>query len=764
MTHHPRRALLATATALALSATLAGPGLAAPAGPAAPARPAAPAAPGAPEGTYTNAVSDAFSDTYADPAVIQGKDGWWYAYATADPLYAGQEPGIGHITRTRDWATWDYVGTIFDDTNRPVWAEESAGLWAPDIRYVDGRYVLYFTVTDTTRNPGEDSAIGVATSADPAGPWVPADEPIVAPRQLDDGRFLWTFDPAGFTSTDGRQWLYYGSYFGGLEVTEVSADGLTPVGEPTQVAINDRYEGAYVVEHDGWYYLMGSSANCCAGPATGYSVFAGRSKDPRGPFLDADGLDLSASVTGGTTVLTQNGNSWVGAGHHSVLTDATGQDFIVYHAIDRDEPWLTDPFGINRRPMLLDRFDWIDGWPRTDAGAGPSEGPQPLPVTTSLLPADPADPATSFTGMSTGQDPQGGDVGVLEGTATSRAKAPRDAARVRLDVRAEDTLTLTLGAHPKKVRVTYDGAAGELRTAVVMGAKKVVDESVTPLPPGQGWRTLTVEAGRRAVTAEVSASDLHDPMAVTGASFPGFSLASAPVTLTGADARVDNLSVQHPATPVTDPAPAPQVGDVIFSDSFDGGLDDTWQWVRPDDGITVADGDLVWPLRSVDAVGGTNTGALLLRDMPEGDWIAETELTLDLGEDTVRNYQQAGLIVHEDDDDFARLGSVAIWNTRTVEYGRELAVAEGDDRTIYAGAIIGAPAPTMSMRIAHTTGAEGEHVYRAGISRDGTSWVWGAAWTFPAGTDPRLGLYAGGGAEPPVDARFHELTVYESAP
>lgn len=711
-------------------------------------------------GTYTNAVSDSFADTYADPAVIQAKDGWWYAYATADPLRAGDAPGIGHVARTKDWSTWEYMGTIFDETNRPSWAEPTAGLWAPDIRYIDGQYVLYFTVTDTTLNPGEDSAIGVATSQSPTGPWVPADDPIVAPRALDDGRFLWTFDPAGFTSADGRQWLYYGSYLGGLEVTEVSADGLTPVGEPTQVAIGDRYEGAYVVEHDGWYYLMGSSANCCAGPATGYSVFAGRSRSPQGPFLDADGLDLAASVTGGTTVLTQNGNDWIGAGHHAVLTDATGQDFIAYHAIDKDVPWLSEPFGINRRPMLLDRLDWIDGWPRTNAGAGPSAGPMPLPVTESLLAGDPSEPASGFSGMTSGTDPQGGVTGLVSGSARSTVAAPADAAWVRLDVGAQDTVTVTLGARPKQVRVTYDGAAGELHTSVVMGRDTVVEESTATLPTGDGWRTLVVDVAAGTVSAEVSAEDLSDPMAKADAAFPGFTLAAAPVTLTGSGAKVDNVSVQRPATPITEAAPVPQVGDVLFSDTFDGEVDPSWQWVRPDDGITVAGGDLVWPARSVDLVGGGNTGALLLREMPEGDWVAETELTLDLGETSVRNYQQAGLIVHENDQDFARLGSVAIWNTRTVEYGRELAVSPGDPRTIYAGAIIGAPAPTMSMRIAHTTNAEGEHVYRAGISRDGESWVWGAAWTFPADADPRLGLYAGGGDTPPVDARFHDVTLY----
>lgn len=29
--------------------------------------------------TYVNPVSRTFSDTFADPAVIKGKDGYWYA-------------------------------------------------------------------------------------------------------------------------------------------------------------------------------------------------------------------------------------------------------------------------------------------------------------------------------------------------------------------------------------------------------------------------------------------------------------------------------------------------------------------------------------------------------------------------------------------------------------------------------------------------------------------------------------------------------------
>ena len=281
--------------------------------------------------TYQNPVSRSFADTFADPSIIEAKDGWWYAYSTADPLRAGDEPGIMHIARTRDFVDWQYQGTVFDDTNRPTWATPTSGLWAPDVRYVDGRYVLYYTVTDTTLDPGDaDSAIGVATSPSPTGPWTPSDAPVVAPRTrpgTDPAArdFLWTFDPSGFTDVDGQRYLYFGSYNGGVWATRVSEDGLTATGEPTLVAIDNKFEGSYVVRHGGWYYLMASSANCCAGPTTGYSVFTGRSRSPMGPFVDEDGISLTASRAGGTILVTQNGNRWIGAGHHALATDHAGR-------------------------------------------------------------------------------------------------------------------------------------------------------------------------------------------------------------------------------------------------------------------------------------------------------------------------------------------------------------------------------------------------------------------------------------------------------
>lgn len=712
----------------------------------------------APASTYRNAVSDSFSDTYADPSVIQGKDGWWYAYATADPLRSGGPSVVGHISRTRDWIHWDYVGEIFNDENRPSYATQTAGLWAPDVRYVQGRYVMYFSVTDTTLHDGVDNAIGVATSDSPAGPWVPTDSPIVAPRGDGKGGWFWTIDPSGFTDTDGNQYLYWGSYFGGVHVARASADGLTTIGEAKQVGTWDRYEGSYVVEHDGWYYLMASSANCCAGPTTGYSVFAGRSRSPMGPFLDKDGRDLNASVTGGTVVVTQNGNRFVGAGHNAMFTDSAGRDHLVYHAIDRHKPWLDEPFGVNRRPMLVDPVDWIDGWPRVNAGSGPSDQPMQAPVTATLASVVPWDPAAGLSRARRVPDPQGEDSARITGRA-STSSLPAGDLRVRMDLLPEKPTSIVLGKGRSQVKVVVDPSAGRL--TLLAGGREVTDQ----LPAVKGWQSLVVEVDRGKVSAQVSSSDLSDPSAVVRTTVAGLHLTAQPLRING-NVLVDNLTVARPAREASVLAPQPAPAAQLFRDDFDAAPDASWQWIRPDADIHATAGSLDWPVRAVDLTGSGNSGALLLRDAPQGDWIAETKLTLDLGEGSNdRNYQQAGLVVHNSDDDFARLGSVSIWGTRTVEYGRETAGAP-DGRLSYGGAIVGATAPTIWMRIAHHTSPTGEKLYRSAISHDGKHWTWGATWTFPAEAQPRIGLYAGGGATPAATARFDwfSLSSAQAAP
>ncbi|MEV4544869.1 family 43 glycosylhydrolase [Micromonospora echinaurantiaca] len=714
----------------------------------------APAVAGA-DADYRNPVSAGFADTFADPVVLRGDDGYWYAYGTTDPLREGERQFHRVPTaRSADLVDWQYVGDAFGADQRPPYAAPGAGFWAPDVRRIGDRYVMYVTVTDTTVSPeGSDFAIGAATAPTPTGPWTFADEPVVAPRPGGGGGWLWTIDPSQFTDVDGTSYLYYGSYYGGISVTELSPDGLRAVGQPTLVAIDNKFEGGYVLRHDGWYYLFASTANCCAGPATGYSVHVGRSRSPRGPFVDRDGISLTASRAGGTPVLTQNGNRWIGTGHNGFLTDLSGQDWIVYHALDRADPYLDEPFGINERPMLLDRLDWIGGWPTVNAGAGPSDGDRPAPVTTGRVDERFDAGLAGWRGT--------GDWRVADGRLTGSG-AVTSRTTVGGDVRAETDLRLT-GAEAAgltlggRVEVRVDAAAGRL---VARDGGRTASAA---LPPGHRLtdrHNLAVEVRGRQLVAELSRARLGDQLATVALRLDRPVPGRLGLTATGGAAEFDNVSLARLHRPARHAVPEPRAGALLagWSDEFTDGLDPAWSWVRPDPAATVSGGALRWPTQAADLVGTGNTASVLLRDAPAGDYLVETKVTLDLGEETVRNYQQAGLVAYVDDDRFARLAQVAIWNTRQVEYGYELPFA---GQPVYGGNIVGTPATTTWLRLAHRVDpVTGEHEFRAGSSRDGEHWTWGGVWTFPADTTPRIGLVAHGGAQPPVTAAFDYLRFH----
>ncbi|TDC29860.1 glycoside hydrolase family 43, partial [Micromonospora sp. 15K316] len=705
---------------------------------------------------YRNPISVDVGDTFADPVIVRGDDGYWYAYGTTDPLREGErQPHRIPTARSADLVDWTYVGDAFGPDQRPPYAATGAAFWAPDVRRIGDRYVMYVTVTDTTVSAeGGDYAIGAATAPSPTGPWTFADEPVVAPRPGGGGGWLWTIDPSQFTDVDGRNYLYYGSYYGGVSVTELTADGLRAVGSPTLVAVDNKFEGSYVLRRDGWYYLFASTANCCAGPATGYSVQVGRARGPRGPFLDRDGIALTASRTGGTPVLTQNGNRWIGTGHNGFLTDLSGQDWIVYHAIDRSDPYLDEPFGVNERPMLIDRLDWIDGWPTVNAGAGPSDGARPAPVTSGRL-----NERFDTAGLARWRR-AGGDWQVVDGGLTGNG-AVTSRTTVGGDLRAETDLRLT-GATSAgitladRVEVRVDAAGGRL---VARDGSRTAG---TPLPAGftpAHRHNLAVEVRGRRLAAELSPARLGDQLAVVELRLDRPVTGRIGLRATGGDAEFDNVS----AVPLYREARAvatPRIGRVLrsYSDEFTGGLGPAWSWVRPDPAAMVAGGALRWPVQSADLTGTGNTAGVLRRDAPAGDYVAETKVSLDLGEETVRNYQQAGLVAYVDDDRFARLAQVAIWNTRQVEYGYELPFA---GQPVYGGTIVGTPATTTWLRLAHHVDPRtGEHEFRAASSRDGEHWTWGGVWTFPADTAPRIGLVAHGGATPAVTADFDYLRFY----
>lgn len=355
-------------------------------------------------GSYTNPLApvvpgDGTVDSCADPTVLRGQqpgDDAWYMWCTTDPLNDDDRDADGDLVfhkvpqlRSTDLVSWTYVGDAF--TENPSWAPDAA-LWAPDVVYSStfDQYYMFVTVTDTDEpvgTPGcdNDSAIGVATSSSPTGPWEFSDTPVVAPRPNSGGcDYFWTYDPDVFGDSVGTESVfYYGSYYGGLFGAPITftEDGATVDDTAAQqVTVGNRYEGPNVVEKDGWYYMFVSATNCCAGALTGYSVFAGRSTSPYGPFVDREGNSLLAGEVGGTPVISMNGNRWVGTGHNSVFADAAGQWWTAYHAVDQADPFFSEEPGFTKRPVLLDPVDWVDGWPTVRGGQWASDTRMPAPA------------------------------------------------------------------------------------------------------------------------------------------------------------------------------------------------------------------------------------------------------------------------------------------------------------------------------------------------------------------------------------------------
>jgi arabinan endo-1,5-alpha-L-arabinosidase len=344
--------------------------------------------------TFSNPLSIAPTavgpfESCPDPAIIRGQqpgDSSWYMYCTTNPINGTDRNTSGRLNvhllpmlQSRDLIHWTYAGDAL--TERPSWVAPFGSLWAPDIQFFNSRYYLYYTA-NITLLPERGSAIGVATSASPTGPWTDSGTPVVEPQMMPpDGKTRrWVYDPAVVTDDTGQRYLFYGSFVGGISARRLSADGLhTDPTSETQVTAANRYEGVSVVRHDNFYYLFASAGECCIGALSGYSVFVGRATDLPGPYMDRDGVPMLVDQVGGTPVLSANGNRWVGPGHNTVFTDRAGQDWFLYHAIDRDNPYF-DGTTTTRRPMLLDPLDWIDGWPVVRGGLGPSDTPQSVPA------------------------------------------------------------------------------------------------------------------------------------------------------------------------------------------------------------------------------------------------------------------------------------------------------------------------------------------------------------------------------------------------
>ncbi len=280
-----------------------------------------------------------------DPSLIAA-DGEYYLFQTGTRL----------PTKTsKDLSNWQAGSAVF--TANPAWiatkVPAATDLWAPDISYFGGVYHLYYAASSFGSNT---SCIGHATRTSLAsGAW--ADQGSVICSGGNDNYNA--IDPNVILDDAGTPWLAFGSFWGGIELTELDATG-TPLGtELHSIAARPKaggaLEGAYIVHVCGYYYLFVSWDHCCDAPWN-YNIRVGRATSVTGPYTDQSGAAL---VDGGGTLLVTGDTTWTAPGHNAVIVTQNGA-YNVYHALDANHANPT---------LRVAEMAWgSDGWP---VSAGP---------------------------------------------------------------------------------------------------------------------------------------------------------------------------------------------------------------------------------------------------------------------------------------------------------------------------------------------------------------------------------------------------------
>ncbi|BDI28445.1 hypothetical protein CCAX7_004960 [Capsulimonas corticalis] len=257
---------------------------------------------------------------YPDPTIIRvGQD--YYLTHSANSFAPALL--IWHSTDLKNWTPLAHALTEYD-----------GDVWAPDLAYHQGKFYIYYTTSGKNH---------VIVADDIRGPW---SEPV----DLNVPHI----DPGHHALPDGRRFLHLS---GGHQI-ELTADGLATKGEmrkiyngwpipfPTQIE-GMAEESPKAFFRDGWYYLITAQGGT-AGPATGHMVVAARSRRHDGPYENAPHNPLIR--TG------HRRERWWSRGHATLIEDAVGDWWIVYHAYERGYVSLG-------RHTMLQRVEWRDGWP-----------------------------------------------------------------------------------------------------------------------------------------------------------------------------------------------------------------------------------------------------------------------------------------------------------------------------------------------------------------------------------------------------------------
>ncbi len=306
-----------------------------------------------------------------DPSLVRGDDGRWYVFSTDASAGDIHRCGV-QVRASDDLIHWEYLGAAFDDYETTC-AEEIAaarlnpskhdGLWAPDVVKVGNQWRMYYSASTFGSSR---SVIGMAVSGSLTGSW--EDKGIVIRSDAGASAKPNAIDPCIFTDPSGKQYMTWGSFFGGIWLTALDENGFAE-GEPVRIAGSRgcRAEGSYLIwlPQTEYYYLFVSYGSLLED----YNIRVGRSRTIEGPYLDANGRQMTDLVAanesrigvklmGGYQLQHDNGTSLgiKAPGHCSVAVDGERLWLCHHTRTQKLADWW---FAMQIRPMMLS----ADGWP-----------------------------------------------------------------------------------------------------------------------------------------------------------------------------------------------------------------------------------------------------------------------------------------------------------------------------------------------------------------------------------------------------------------
>ncbi|RIJ77417.1 glycoside hydrolase family 43 [Nakamurella silvestris] len=362
MRPHPRSRVSRAATALGLAAALALP-LIQPVTAAAEQSPAVvPAAVAAPEiaAPALELAADAPINFHTDGNPILG-DGSFYS-ADAAPLVDGNNLYIytGHDEATaqqggfnmKDYAVfstadvasgnWSITKNAMDPDVTFSWANGNNAFAGQVVKGDDGKFYWYAPVQTRNTTVPNAMAIGVAVSDTPTGPWTDANgAPLVTWTDVfgtsTNGQEV--IDPHVFRDTDGKNYLYWGSW-SVSRMIELTADLAHTTGTiKTMSGLTGFYEAPWVFKKNNLYYMVydwkqGGSA--CTPSNYQACIAYATATNPAGPW------SYKGIILGGTSATTV----------HPSLIEFKNQWYITYHTKDAVGG------GHFRRSVAIDKVEW----------------------------------------------------------------------------------------------------------------------------------------------------------------------------------------------------------------------------------------------------------------------------------------------------------------------------------------------------------------------------------------------------------------------